>query len=136
MKIPGSGLIVAIISAILAVIILQAIQSAFFSEMILNAGIGEYNLKYLSIQVLNITQDYVSLGLKRNSEIELCKLKERESCYSECFRVTISDIKVNSIDLEVTDEITCEIGRAANTFGDLVKSSIFKFFSSYFSFKL
>lgn len=127
MKIPGSGLIIAIVSAILAVIIFQAIQSAFFSEMILNAGMGEYNLKYLSIQILNITQEYVDLGVKRNYGIELCKLKERESCYSECFRITISDIKVNSIDLEVTDEITCEVGRAANNFGDLVKSSVFKF---------
>ncbi|MFH7882262.1 MAG: hypothetical protein QW140_00900 [Candidatus Aenigmatarchaeota archaeon] len=127
MKIPGSGLIIAIVSAILAVIIFQAIQSAFFSEMILNAGMGEYNLKYLSIQILNITQEYVDLGVKRNSGIELCKLKERESCYSECFRIMISDIKVNSIDLEVTDEITCEVGRAANSFGDLIKSSVFKF---------
>ncbi len=129
MKIPGSSLIVAIISAILAVIVFQAIQSALFSEMLINAGIGEYNLKYLSIQILNITQEYASLGIKKNSEVEYCNLKERESCYTGCFRITVSDIKVSSVDLEITDEIVCEVGRMANKFGSLVKNFVFKSFS-------
>jgi len=133
MKIPGSNLVVAIISAILAVLVFQAIQSAFFSEMIMNAGKGKYELKHFSLEIFNITSEWVSLGIRKNSQIEYCKLRERESCYSECFRITVSDIKASMVDLEITDEITCEVQRAANSFGNLVKENLahfIPFFSS------
>ncbi|GEM_PF-4346674 len=130
MKIPGTSLVVAIISAILAMLIFQAVQSAFFSETIINAGIGEYGLKHFSIQVLNISSEGVRLSIKKDSSTEYCSLRERESCYSECFRITVSDIKNGVIDLEIVDEITCEVGRGAKNFSNLIKDSLFRIFSS------
>ena len=121
-KLVGSSLFVAIVAAIAGVLIFHAVQSALFSEVLKDTKIGDYASKYASITIYNITNEYVELSISGDEQI--CKLKERESCYSGCLKVTVSDIKSNSTDIDVTDEITCEVGSFAYNIGAAVRDAI------------
>lgn len=123
MKLAGSNVIIAIIASVSAVIIFQAVQSAIFSEFLGNVIPGNCTTRYLSLEILNITDEYVTLRVQKDQQV--CKLKERESCYSSCYKITVSDIKADSVDLSIEDEITCEIGMAARNFVESI-GKIFK----------
>ena len=114
MKLAGSSIIIAIVASVSAVLIFQAVQSAVFSEFLSNVIPGNRTTRYISLQIFNITDEYVTLRVQKDQQI--CKLKERESCYSSCYKITVSDIKADSVDLSIEDEITCEIGMAARNF--------------------
>jgi len=118
MKLAGSSIIVAVIASISAILIFQAIQSAIFSEFLSNIIPGNHTTKYLSLQISNITDEYVTLRIQKDQQV--CKLKERESCYSSCYKITVSDIRADSVDLSIDDEITCEIGMAARNFAESI----------------
>lgn len=118
MKIAGSSIIIAVIASVSAILIFQAVQSAIFSEFLSNVIPGNQTTKYISLQIFNITDEYVTLRVQEDQQI--CKLKERESCYSSCYKITVSDIRADSIDLSIEDEITCEIGMAARNFAESI----------------
>jgi len=124
-KLVGSSIVIAVIASVSAILIFQGMQSAFFSEVLKDTKLGNYTTKYASIRIHNMTDEHVTLSIQDDEQI--CKLKERESCYSRCTKVTVSDIKSNSTDIEVTDEILCEIGRSANEFGIYVKDAFSNF---------
>ena len=121
-KLVGSSVVVAVIASISAILLYQGIQSALFSEVLKDTKLGDYTSKYASITVYNITDEYVRLSIAGDEQV--CKLKERESCYSGCLKVTVSDIKADSVDIDITDEITCKVGKYANEIGIAIRDAI------------
>jgi len=109
-----SNVIIAVVASILAVIIFQGLQYAYFSEVMRDIGFGNYTTKFISVQIQNVTYEYVSLTI----DGEKCpNLKEGEHCKSGCVVLTIFDIKNNVVDIDITDDIICEIQRKAFNFG-------------------
>jgi len=127
-KLVGSSVIIAVIASVSAILIFQGIQSALFSEVLRETGLGNHTSKYASIRVYNITNEYVSLSIEGDEQV--CKLKERESCYSRCLRVTVADIRSDSADIDIVDEITCEVGRFAGNIGTGIRNAIGGLFGS------
>lgn len=110
-----SNVIIAVIASVLAIIIFQGIQYAFFNESLRDISTGNYTWKSLTINVQNITNDYVLVFIQRDDQT--CNLKERDSCYSGCHRITLVDIKQSVVDVDIVDDILCEIQRSAYDFG-------------------
>ena len=109
-----SNVIIAVVASILAVIIFQGLQYAYFSEVMRDIGFGNYTTKFVSVQIQNVTYEYVSLTING----EKCpNLKEGEHCKSGCVVLTIFDIKNDVVDIDITDDIICEIQRNAFNFG-------------------
>ena len=110
-----SNVIIAVVASILAVIIFQGLQYAYFSEVMKDIGSGNYSTKFVSIQIQNITYEDVSLTING----EKCpNLKEGEHCKSGCIVLTIFDIKNDVVDIDITDDIICEIQRRSFGFGE------------------
>jgi hypothetical protein len=113
-----TNVIIAVVASVLAIIIFQGLQYAYFSDVMKDIGSGNYTTKFVSVQIQNITYEHVSLSING----ERCpNLKEGEQCKSGCVVLTIFDIKNNVVDIDITDDIICEIQRNAFNFG---KSSI------------
>ena len=110
-----SNVIIAIFASVVAVLLFQGIQYAFFSEVMKNVGIGNYTEKRITISIMNITSDHATIYIPRDKQT--CSLKERESCYSGCHRITVVDIKDSVVDIDVVDDILCEVQRSAYDFG-------------------
>ncbi len=109
-----SNVIIAVVASILAIIIFQGLQYAYFSDVMKDIGLGNYTTKFVSIQIQNVTYEYVSLTING----EKCpNLKEGEQCKSGCVVLTIFDIKNNVVDIDITNDIICEIQRKAFNFG-------------------
>ena len=109
-----TNVIIAVVASVLAVIIFQGLQYAYFSDVIKDVGLGNYTTKFVSIQIQNITYEHVSLTING----EKCpELKEGEHCKSGCIVLTIFDIKNDVVDIDITDDIICEIQRKAFDFG-------------------
>lgn len=110
-----SNVIIAVVASIIAVILFQGLQYAFFSDVIKDVGLGNYDTKLASIQILNVSYEHVSLSING----EKCPdLKENEQCKSGCVVLTIFDIKNDVVDIDITDDIICEIQRRAFNFGE------------------
>jgi len=109
-----TNVIIAVVASVLAIIVFQGLQYAYFSEVMKDVGLGNYTTKFVSIQIQNVTYEYVSL--KINGE-KCPNLREGEHCKSGCTVLTIFDIKDNIVDIDVTDDIICEIQRNAFNFG-------------------
>ncbi len=110
-----SNVIIAIIASVIAVIAFQGLQYAYFSDVIKDIGLGNYSTKFVSIQIQNITFEHVSLQING----EKCpNLREGEHCKSGCIVLKIFDIKNNLVDIDITDDIICEIQRRAFNFGE------------------
>jgi len=109
-----SNVIIAVVASVLAVIIFQGLQYAYFSDVMRDVGLGNYTTKFVSIQIQNITYEHVSLRING----ERCpNLRENEDCKSGCTVLTIFDIKNDIVDIDITDDIVCEIQRSAFNFG-------------------
>jgi hypothetical protein len=109
-----SNVIIAVVASIIAVIIFQGLQYAYFSEVMKDIGSGNYTTKFVSVHIQNVTYEHVSLMING----EKCpKLKEGEHCKSGCIVLTIFDIKNDVVDIDITDDIICEIQRKAFNFG-------------------
>jgi len=109
-----SSVIIAIVASIVAVVIFQGLQYAYFSDVMKDVGLGDYTTKFVSIQIQNITFEHVSLNING----EKCpNLREGEHCKSGCVVLTIFDIKNDVVDIDITDDIICEIQRKAFNFG-------------------
>ena len=109
-----SNVIIAVIASVLAVIIFQGLQYAYFSEVMKDIGLGNYSTKFVSIQIQNVTYEHVTLTMNG----EKCpNLKEGEHCKSGCIVLTIFDIKNDIVDIDITDDVICEIQRNAFNFG-------------------
>ncbi len=112
------NVVIAVVASVLAVIIFQGLQYAYFSDVMEGVGLGNYTTKFVSVQIQNVTYEYVTLKI----DDEKCpNLKEGEHCKSGCVVLTIFDIKNDVVDIDITDDIICEIQRKAFNFG---KSSI------------
>lgn len=123
LKIPGGSLAIAVIASVVAILIFQGLQSAFFSDVLTNSGIGNYTVKKVSIRIYNISYDKVQLAIND----EICpSLKERESCYSGCNKVMVKDIKNGVVDIDVTDEVVCEVNKYGYSFGMWLKDNLMK----------
>jgi len=110
-----SNVIIAVVASVLAVIIFQGLQYAYFSDVMKDIGLGNYTTKFVAIQIQNVTYEHVSLAING----EKCpNLKEGEHCKSGCVVLTIFDIKNNVVDIDITDDIICEIQRRAFNFGE------------------
>ena len=109
-----TNVIIAVVASVLAIIVFQGLQYAYFSEVMKDVGLGNYTTKFVLIQIQNVTYEHVSL--KINGE-KCPNLKEGEHCKSGCTVLTIFDIKDNIVDIDVTDDIICEIQRKAFRFG-------------------
>ena len=110
-----SNVIIAVVASILAIIIFQGLQYAYFSDVMKDIGFGNYSTKFVSIQIQNVTYEHVSLNING----EKCpNLKEGEHCKSGCVVLTIFDIKNDVVDIDITDDIICEIQRKAFGFGE------------------
>jgi hypothetical protein len=110
-----TNVIIAVVTSIIAVIIFQGLQYAYFSDVIKNASSGNYTTKFVSIEIRNITYEHVSLEING----EKCpNLKEGEYCKSGCTVLTIFDIKNDVVDIDITDDIICEVQRNAFNFGE------------------
>jgi len=110
-----SNVIIAVVASVLAVIIFQGLQFAYFSEVMKDMGLGNYSTKFVSIQIQNITYEHVTLTING----EKCpNLKEGEHCKSGCIVLTIFDIKNDIVDIDITDDVICEIQRNAFNFGE------------------
>jgi len=105
--------IIAVVASVLAIIIFQGLQYAYFSDVMKDVGLGNYTTKFVSIQIQNITYERVLLTING----EKCDLKEDEHCKSSCIVLTIFDIKKDIVDIDITDDIICEIQRNAFNFG-------------------
>jgi len=110
-----SNVIIAVFASVVAVLVFQGVQYAFFSELIENVGIGNYTEKKITISIINITSDRATIYIPRDKQS--CSLRERESCYSGCHRITVVDIKDSVVDIDVVDDILCEVQRSAYDFG-------------------
>jgi hypothetical protein len=109
-----TSVIIAVVASVLAIIVFQGLQYAYFSDVMRDVGLGNYSTKFVSIQIQNVTYEYVSLTIND----EKCpNLKEGEHCKSGCVVLTIFDIKNNVVDIDITDDIICEIQRNAFNFG-------------------
>jgi len=109
-----SNVIIAVVASILAIIIFQGLQYAYFSEVLKDMGLGNYTTKFVSIDIQNVTYEHVSLTING----EKCPdLKEGEHCKSSCIVLTIFDIKNDVVDIDINDDIICEIQRKAFNFG-------------------
>lgn len=109
-----SNVIIAVVASVLAIIIFQGLQYAYFSDVMKDVGLGNYTTKFVSIQIQNVTYEHVSLNING----EKCPtLKEGEHCKSGCVVLTIFDIKNDVVDIDITDDIICEIQRNAFNFG-------------------
>jgi len=109
-----SNVIIAVVASVLAVIIFQGLQYAYFSDVMKDVGLGNYTTKFVSVKIQNVTYEHVSLMING----EKCpNLKEGEHCKSGCVMLTIFDIKNNVVDIDITDDIICEIQRKAFGFG-------------------
>jgi len=109
-----SNVIIAVVASILAIVIFQGLQYAYFSEVLKDIGSGNYTTKFVSIEIQNVTYEYVSL---RINEEKCPDLKEGEYCKSSCIILTIFDIKNDVVDIDITDDVICEIQRGAFNFG-------------------
>jgi len=109
-----ASVIIAVVASVLAIIIFQGLQYAYFSDVMKDVGLGDYSTKFVSIQIQNVTYEHVSL--KINGE-KCPNLKEGEHCKSGCVVLTIFDIKNDVVDIDITDDIICEIQRKAFRFG-------------------
>jgi len=110
-----SNVIIAVFASIIAVLIFQGVQYAFFSEVIKDVIPGNYTEKGITISITNITSEYATIYISRDKQT--CSLRERESCYSGCHRITVVDIKDSVVDMDVVDDILCEVQRSAYDFG-------------------
>ena len=110
-----SNVIIAVFASVVAVLLFQGLQYAFFSEVLKDIGIGNYTEKRITISVMNITSDRATIYISRDKQT--CSLRERESCYSGCHRITVVDIKDSVVDIDVVDDILCEVQRSAYDFG-------------------
>lgn len=109
-----SSVIIAVVASVLAIIVFQGLQYAYFSDVMKDIGLGNYTTKFVSIQIQNVTYEHVSLNING----EKCpNLKEGEHCKSGCVVLTIFDIKNDVVDIDITDDIICEIQRNAFNFG-------------------
>ena len=109
-----SSVIIAVIASVLAIIVFQGLQYAYFSDVMKDIGLGNYTTKFVSIKIQNVTYEHVSLTING----EKCpNLKEGEQCKSGCVVLTIFDIKNDVVDIDITDDIICEIQRKAFNFG-------------------
>ena len=109
-----SNVIIAVVASIIAVIIFQGLQYAYFSEVMKDIELGNYTTKFVQVHIQNVTYEHVSLSING----EKCpNLKEGEHCKSGCVVLTIFDIKNNVVDIDITDDIICEIQRKAFNFG-------------------
>jgi hypothetical protein len=109
-----SNLVIAVVASVLAVIVFQGLQYAYFSEVLKDVSFGNYTTKFVSLQIHNVTYEHVSLSIND----EKCPdLREGERCKSGCIVLTIFDIKNNVVDIDITDDIICEIQRKAFSFG-------------------
>jgi len=106
-----SNVVIAVFASLVAVIIFQGIQYAFFSEILEDVGFGNYTQKGITIEITNITNDFVTIYIPRDEQV--CLLRERESCYSGCHRISVVDIKGGKVDIDVVDDILCEVQRSA-----------------------
>jgi len=111
-----------LVTPIVVILVIQAIQGAVFSYVLSDAGVGNYTTDFLSLKILSITNEKVSLEIERDNQI--CNLKERESCYSGCVKIEIADIKNNTVDVDLTDEIFCEVKINAYNFGNKIRKEI------------
>jgi len=109
-----TNVIIAVVASVLAIIVFQGLQYAYFSEVMKDVGLGNYTTKFVLIQIQNVTYEHVSL--KINGE-KCPNLKEGEHCKSGCTVLTIFDIKNDVVDIDITDDIICEIQRNAFNFG-------------------
>ena len=110
-----SNIIIAVFASVVAVLLFQVVQYAFFSEVIKNIAPGNYTEKGITVSIMNITGEKATIYIPRDKQI--CSLKERESCYSGCHRITVVDIKGSVVDIDVVDDILCEVQRSAYDFG-------------------
>lgn len=111
-----SNVIIAVIASIAAIVIFQGLQYAYFSDILKDAGLGNYTTKFLTIQIRNVTYEHVSLTVNG----EKCPdLKEGDICKSGCHVVTIFDIKNDVVDIDIIDDIVCEIRTRAFNVGQL-----------------
>lgn len=110
-----SNVIIAVFASVIAVLVFQGVQYAFFSEVIKDIAPGNYTEKGITISIMNITSDHATIYIPRDKQT--CFLRERESCYSGCHRITVVDIKGSIVDIDVVDDILCEVQRSAYDFG-------------------
>lgn len=109
-----SNVIIAVVASVLAIIIFQGLQYAYFSEVMKDIGLGNYTTKFVSVKIQNVTYEHVTLTING----EKCpNLKEGEYCKSGCIMLKIFDIKNDVVDIDITDDIICEIQRKAFNFG-------------------
>lgn len=113
-----TNVIIAVFASVVAVILFQGLQYAFFSEVIEDVTSGNYTQKGITISVMNITSDHVKIYIPRDDQTR--DLKERESVYSGCYRITLVDIRGSTADIDVVDDIICEVQRSAYDFGQYV----------------
>jgi len=110
-----SNVIIAVFASVVAVLVFQGVQYAFLSEVMENVGIGNYTEKRITISIINITSNRATVFIPKDKQT--CSLRERESCYSGCHRITVVDIKDSVVDIDVVDDILCEVQRSAYDFG-------------------
>lgn len=110
-----SNVIIAVFASVIAVLIFQGVQYAFFSEVIKDVVPGNYTEKGITISITNVTSDRATIYIPKDKQA--CSLRERESCYSGCHRITVVDIKDSVVDIDVVDDILCEVQRSAYDFG-------------------
>lgn len=113
-----TNVIIAVFASIIAVVIFQGLQYAFFSQVIKDVTSGNYTHREITIGIMNVTSDYVKIYIPRDDQTR--DLKERESVYSGCYRITLVDIRGSSADIDIVDDIICEIQRSAYDFGRYV----------------
>jgi hypothetical protein len=110
----ANSFIMAVAGSILGVFLFDLIQYTAFTDVVRNATTSTYEIRGLHLEVREIKEEYVSIFVREDETT--CELKEMESCYSGCLQITVLDIKKEEADIQVRDDLLCEMKVAVDQF--------------------